>query len=194
MPARVATFRSASLITSAHIASSRSLHVCMACADRSGLHASLAIARERTWQRLSAVLRCGADLRRPQIVQCRGAQAHDAVAAPVSDTWRHDRTRLTPCHICTGTGLAPATSAPGLDSPPATSAPGLGSPLPYLHRDWAHPLSHLHRDFVEPRPSFPSDSDARSCVSPAWLVTVAAVRPRPASTPSQLAVHRLALR
>jgi hypothetical protein len=31
-----------------------------------------------------------------------------------------------PCHICTGTGLAPATSAPGL-----------GSPLPHLHRDWA---------------------------------------------------------
>ena len=29
-----------------------------------------------------------------------------------------------PCHICTGTGLAPATSAPGL-----------GSPLPHLHRD-----------------------------------------------------------
>jgi hypothetical protein len=32
------------------------------------------------------------------------------------------------CHICTGTGLTPATSAPGL-----------GSPLPHLHRDWAHP-------------------------------------------------------
>ena len=31
---------------------------------------------------------------------------------------------LTPCHICTGTGLAPATSAPGL-----------GSPLPHLHWD-----------------------------------------------------------
>jgi hypothetical protein len=29
-------------------------------------------------------------------------------------------------HICTGTGLTPATSAPGL-----------GSPLPHLHRDWA---------------------------------------------------------
>jgi hypothetical protein len=31
-------------------------------------------------------------------------------------------------HICTGTGLTPATSAPGL-----------GSRLPHLHRDWAHP-------------------------------------------------------
>jgi hypothetical protein len=36
-----------------------------------------------------------------------------------------------PCHICTGTGLAPPTSAPGL-----------GSPLPHLHRDWARP-SHI---------------------------------------------------
>ena len=65
-----------------------------------------------------------------------------------------------PCHICTGTGLTPATSAPGLGSPPphlhrdwanpchicagngltpATSAPGLGEPLPHLRRDWAHP-------------------------------------------------------
>jgi hypothetical protein len=33
-----------------------------------------------------------------------------------------------PCHVCTGTGLNPATSAPGL-----------GSILPRLHRDWAHP-------------------------------------------------------
>jgi hypothetical protein len=60
---------------------------------------------------------------------------------------------LRPCHICTGTGLTPATSAPGLGSPlphlhrdranpchictetalaPATSAPGLGEPLPLL--------------------------------------------------------------
>jgi hypothetical protein len=28
-----------------------------------------------------------------------------------------------PCHICTGTGLTPATSAPGLGSPPAASTP-----------------------------------------------------------------------
>ena len=33
--------------------------------------------------------------------------------------WAH------PCHICTWTGLTPATSAPGV-----------GSPLPHLHRDW----------------------------------------------------------
>jgi hypothetical protein len=38
--------------------------------------------------------------------------------------WAH------PCHICTGTALAPATSAPGLRSP-----------LPHLQRDWAH---HCH--------------------------------------------------
>ncbi len=35
---------------------------------------------------------------------------------------RHDRAH--PCHICTGTGLTPPTSAPGL-----------GSPLLCLHRD-----------------------------------------------------------
>jgi hypothetical protein len=35
-----------------------------------------------------------------------------------------------PCHICTGTGLAPATSAPGL-----------GSPLPHLHRNRARPCN-----------------------------------------------------
>ena len=37
-----------------------------------------------------------------------------------------------PGHICTGTGLAPVTSAPGL-----------GSPLPHLHRGWAHPRRSL---------------------------------------------------
>ena len=66
-------------------------------------------------------------------------------------------------HICTGTGLTPATCAPELGSPlphldrdwarpchicartgltPAKSAPGLGSTLPYLHRDWPRP-SHI---------------------------------------------------
>jgi hypothetical protein len=38
------------------------------------------------------------------------------------------RDRTHPCHICTGTGLTPATSAPGS-----------GSPLPHLHRDRAQP-------------------------------------------------------
>jgi hypothetical protein len=38
---------------------------------------------------------------------------------------------LPPSHICTGTGLAPPTSALGL-----------GSPLPHLHWDWARP-SHI---------------------------------------------------
>ena len=42
-----------------------------------------------------------------------------------------------PGHICTGTGLAPPTSAPRLSSPRA-----------HLHRDWAHPLPHLHRDWA----------------------------------------------
>ncbi len=37
--------------------------------------------------------------------------------------WAH------PCHICSGTGLAPPTSAPGLGPPLPTFAPGLGLPL-----------------------------------------------------------------
>ncbi len=47
--------------------------------------------------------------------------------------WAH------PCHICTGTGLAAATSAAEQGSPMTTSPPGSGSPLPHLHREWAHP-------------------------------------------------------
>ncbi len=64
------------------------------------------------------------------------------------------------CHICTRTGLTPATSAQGL-----------GPPQPHLHRDWAHPCHictgtgfrscnictatgpprpHLHRDLAHP--------------------------------------------
>ena len=39
---------------------------------------------------------------------------------------RQRRGWARPSHICTGTGLAPPTSAPGL-----------GSPLSHLHRDWA---------------------------------------------------------
>ena len=67
-----------------------------------------------------------------------------------------------PCHICTGTGLTPATSAPGL-----------GSPMPRLHRDWAQrchictgtgphlprllgsPLPRLHRDWPTAATSAP---------------------------------------
>ncbi len=49
--------------------------------------------------------------------------------------WSH------PCHICTGTGLTPATSALGLGLTAATSAPRPGSPLPHLHRGTgAHPV------------------------------------------------------
>jgi hypothetical protein len=75
---------------------------------------------------------------------------------PTNDQLRQQQ-KARPSHICTGTGLAPSTSAPGLGSPhphlhrdwarpthicigtgltPPTSAPGLGSPHPHLHRDW----------------------------------------------------------
>jgi len=71
--------------------------------------------------------------------------------------WAHPlphvhRDRARPCHICTGTGLAPATSAPGL-----------GSPLPHLRRDWARPchictgtglLPRLHQDWAHSLQTF----------------------------------------
>ena len=43
--------------------------------------------------------------------------AHRATCKAPCRDWAH------PCHICTGTGLTPATSAPGLGLAPATSAP-----------------------------------------------------------------------
>jgi hypothetical protein len=80
-------------------------------------------------------------------------------------------TILTPCHICAGTALSPATSAPGLFSllhvdythplphlrrdraQPSHICPRTGlSPLPHLHRDCAHPLPHLRRDWARPLP------------------------------------------
>jgi hypothetical protein len=77
-----------------------------------------------------------------------------------------------PCHICTGTGLAPTTSAPELGSPrphlrrnwarpchvcvgtglaPTTSAPELGSPRPRLRQDRARPGDRAHRSEVRGR-------------------------------------------
>jgi hypothetical protein len=67
------------------------------------------------------------------------ATAHGCLRGVECARVHERRGGLARCHICTGTGLTPATSAPGLGSPVATFAPGLGSPLPHLHRDWAHP-------------------------------------------------------
>ena len=70
------------------------------------------------------------------------------------------------CHICTGTGLTPATSAPGL-----------GSPLPHLHWDCAH---HSHRPCALQR----SGSSATCCtdraqaLSPSSLIFYLGVRAR----------------
>ena len=50
-------------------------------------------------------------------------------------------------HICTVTGLTPATSARGL-----------GSPLPHLHRDWGSRLPHLCRDCAHRAERQPSAS------------------------------------
>ncbi len=61
------------------------------------------------------------------------------------------------CHVCTGTGLTPATSATGLGSPCTTSAPGLGLPLPHLHRGLGSPLPHLHRGLGSPLPHLHRD-------------------------------------
>ncbi len=92
----------------------------------------------------------------------------------------HQERALTPCHIFTGTGPTPFTSALGLRSlpphlhqewahpshicaasglTPPTSAPGLGArPCPHPHRDWAHPFLHLHRDWAHPFPHLRRDS------------------------------------
>ncbi len=59
----------------------------------------------------------------PSLHHCTECDADKALALP-----RLHRDYAQPCHICTGTGLNPATSAPGL-----------GSILPRLHRDWARP-------------------------------------------------------
>ena len=60
--------------------------------------------------------------------ELNGLRAVEEVRRAVTLCPRLLRDRAHPCHICTGTGLIPATSAPGL-----------GSPLPRLHRDWARP-------------------------------------------------------
>jgi hypothetical protein len=98
---------------------------------------------------------CGAAERGPRLLP---GEASVAVLVP----WSHTcpGTGFAPCHICTGTWLACASSAPGLGSPvshrrrdwahpchirsrtgltPATSAPGLGSPPPHPRRDWQIP-------------------------------------------------------
>jgi hypothetical protein len=68
------------------------------------------------------------------------------------------RTSCERCdHICTGTGLAPPTSAPRLGSPLPTSAPGLGLIRPHPSRDWAHPSPHLHQDWTQPVPRLRRD-------------------------------------
>ena len=87
--------------------------------------------------------------------------------------WAH------PSHICTGTGLAPATSAPGP-----------GSPLPHLHRDGAHP-SHtgtwapvlgLHRDWFHPSPRL-----RRDCGSPLHICARIPRRTPPTHLPERRA-------
>ena len=67
--------------------------------------------------------------------------AHPAL---ICADWAH------PCHIGTGTGPTPATSAPGVGSPLPTSAPGLGAPQPHLRRDWAHPCQPLRWNWAHP--------------------------------------------
>jgi hypothetical protein len=61
-----------------------------------------------------------------------------------------------PCHICTGTGLTPPTSAPGLGSLLSPSAPGPRWPRPHVRQDWAHPRPHLRRDCATWRSWFSS--------------------------------------
>ena len=68
--------------------------------------------------------------------------------------WAH------PCHICTGTGLAPAASSPGLHQDWA--------PLPNLHRDW-NPCGHiLHCAFRSRRASERLRCSAPTCSPLLW--------------------------
>jgi hypothetical protein len=57
------------------------------------------------------------------------SQAINSLSPIISTPYtRPDSVSVVACHICTGTGLTPATSTSGLGSPLATSDPGLGSP------------------------------------------------------------------
>jgi hypothetical protein len=109
---------------------------------RSGQHATLQQPRGRAWMPRQCILlqhRIMATLQ--QDATCRtevpaGAGTHRLLPRGVRSQpqiGEHYR------HICTGTGLTPATSAPALDALPPHSAPGLRSLLPHLHRDRAHP-------------------------------------------------------
>jgi hypothetical protein len=57
-------------------------------------------------------------------------------------------------HICSGTGLTPATSAPGL-----------GSPRPHLRRDWAHPSHICAGTGLTPATSAPGPGSAAGSVT-----------------------------
>jgi hypothetical protein len=104
---------------------------------RAACQLSLAIARERTWQRFRA--HCAQVWRRSSPTSDRSVPRRSSTRCSRGSGERHVAPRPNwahPCHICTGTGLTPARSAPGMNSP----------------------LPHLHRGFVGPRPCFPSDS------------------------------------
>ena len=61
------------------------------------------------------------------------------VACRVSNSVRHLAAVGSPCHISTGDWAHPCHVCTETGLTPATAALGLGSPLPQLHRDWAHP-------------------------------------------------------
>ena len=138
--------------------------------------------------RARAVGRCGAHLlpaglSPPSAVQhaheiCSGT----GLTPQLRGDWAHPC-----CHMCTGTGLAPATSALGLGSPPSTSASrdwaqrchfciaGLGSPPSHLPHDSAQPPPYLRpatmRACLASRPSAcPSFPQVRKrCCRATWL-------------------------
>ena len=72
----------------------------------------------------------GADVGTPGAPDQRRVSGARAANAGVGGNVRGQRVRGTSDHICTGTGLTPATTAPG---------PGSPLLLPHLHRDWARP-------------------------------------------------------
>jgi hypothetical protein len=92
----------------------------------------------------------------------RQVPSGDRVLHRVQHSARPDHCRHVPhrrCHIGTGTGLTPPTSAPGRGSPT----------LPHLHRDRARPIAHLHEERAQTLPH----SAARGLGSPLPVASAA---------------------
>ncbi len=83
-----------------------------------------------------------------------------------------DRDWAHPCHICTGTGLTPATSARETGLTAAISARGPGSPLPRPHGRLGSPLPYLQGDPARPCHICPRTGLTAATSAPGWPASV----------------------